>query len=255
METRFHDHRNYQPTSQGRWPQRATVLSAQPHKPEGGDFGLFPLTGPNTGSRLKATIVAIHGVSGHYMRTWTHTQSVPPFMWIKDGLGEDLSDCRILSYGYDASVSARWSSPQRSLFDHATNLHNLLQDYLQKEGAFHPVIFIAHNVGGILVKLVLVQSALKAPSIVHKSTAAILFFGTPHRDYSSASMARRLVSSVDGTPSLAGWEPSSSMSMLFKDSRTLRLIDESWMHLHHSYQIYSFYETRASSLGMSSSLV
>lgn len=67
-------------------------------------------------------IVAVHGLGGHYTRTWTDTTVDPPFFWIKDGLGRDLPECRLLSFGWNASIAAA----EGTLKGHATNFHGLL---------------------------------------------------------------------------------------------------------------------------------
>lgn len=48
-------------------------------------------------------IVFIHGLNGHYMRTWTHQKGT---CWPKDLLPQALPAARIFSYGYPSQIFA-----------------------------------------------------------------------------------------------------------------------------------------------------
>ena len=45
------------------------------------------------------SIVAIHGLGGHWKETWTTDNGT---FWLEDPLPHDLPNAHILSYGYDA---------------------------------------------------------------------------------------------------------------------------------------------------------
>ncbi|CAI6340753.1 unnamed protein product [Periconia digitata] len=196
---------------------------------EAGELGLIALQEPLSSSSVKATIVAVHGFDGHYTRTWTNLEADPPFFWIRDGLGKDLPQCRLLTYAYDASIMPTPENPRHPLFEHATNLHRALKTHLEKEENARPIIFISHNMGGILVKQVLVESAMSVHAIVNKHTAAILFFGTPHHGRLEIALLERHIFRMRSGYSLV--EP------LARESSTL------------------FYETRLSPLGVKHGLV
>lgn len=53
-------------------------------------------------SANKPSIVAVHGLGGHYEHTWTHENGQ---WWLKDFLPNQISNARILSYGYNAAVA------------------------------------------------------------------------------------------------------------------------------------------------------
>ena len=44
--------------------------------------------------------MAIHGLNGHALNTWTHKQN--GIMWLRDFLHEEIPDVRIMTYGYNA---------------------------------------------------------------------------------------------------------------------------------------------------------
>ena len=115
------------------------------------------------------SIVAIHGLQGHSISTWTHSNS--NVFWLRDLLPENVKNARIMTFGYNADV---WLS--RSTLDvdnHCSNLFaNLIdvretdevrfqpqrlrpsikQDFPQEKE--RPIIFIAHSLGGMLLKKV-----------------------------------------------------------------------------------------------------
>ncbi|CAF3654398.1 unnamed protein product [Fusarium graminearum] len=90
---------------------------------------------------------------------------------------------RILTFGYDTKITKYTSGPvnTNSIFSHG-------KDFLFCLGRWHVpgrrLIFVAHSLGGILVKEMLALSST-SKTAEHKdiveSTAAIIFLGTPHR--------------------------------------------------------------------------
>lgn len=77
-------------------------------------FGLWQLNDsvdlPTGTEQYSLDIVAVHGITGDYINTWTYekedakTKESTTFMWLKDVLPQRLPGARIFSYGYDASV-------------------------------------------------------------------------------------------------------------------------------------------------------
>lgn len=84
-------------------------------------FGLFQLTTALSEEELSQRgpdIVAIHGITGDYTRTWTHPQGA---LWLRDFLSKDLSvPTRVFSFGYDAQV--KFSVSKAKLEDFARSL-------------------------------------------------------------------------------------------------------------------------------------
>ncbi|KAH0541380.1 hypothetical protein FGG08_004144 [Glutinoglossum americanum] len=67
------------------------------------------------------SIVAVHGLGGHAMNTWTHKSSKK--MWLRDFLPETMPDARIMTFGYDARVLN-----SRNILGLLENAENLLAD-------------------------------------------------------------------------------------------------------------------------------
>lgn len=52
------------------------------------------------GAEYDADIVLVHGLGGHFRKTWTHKQEETTFFWPLDALAEQFPGARIFSYGY-----------------------------------------------------------------------------------------------------------------------------------------------------------
>jgi hypothetical protein len=76
---------------------------------------------------------------------------VPTLFWPRDLLPEDCPNARILTYGYDTKITkyTSGSTNKNSVFSHS-------KDFLFALGRSHtkdrPLIFLAHSLGGIVVK-------------------------------------------------------------------------------------------------------
>ena len=52
--------------------------------------------------KLYFSIVAVHGLGGHAMRTWTHAATEK--LWLRDFLPLAIPNARIMTFGYDSRV-------------------------------------------------------------------------------------------------------------------------------------------------------
>ncbi|CCA75354.1 related to tetratricopeptide repeat domain protein-Neosartorya fischeri [Serendipita indica DSM 11827] len=127
-------------------------------------------------------IVAIHGLQGHRERTWTTDQGS---LWLRDLLPTDLSNARVLTYGYDADARSPECVSTQTMRRHADGFAKALSRK-RKVTPRRPIIFVAHDLGGIILKWALVichNQSLESKCDLRDiliSTHAILFFGTPH---------------------------------------------------------------------------
>ena len=161
------------------------------------------------------SIVFVHGFTGHPERTWTHKEGVhddqaehgqetreppskrpkflspmtrlqKPIYWPRDLLPATIPNARVLTYGYDTHISHRLgpSMSKVTVYDIAWDLivHSEAE---RRSEPLRPLLFVAHSLGGIIVKEALRrsrgcemhQSQLHS---IYESTSGILFFGTPH---------------------------------------------------------------------------
>ncbi|CAH0048392.1 unnamed protein product [Clonostachys solani] len=167
-------------------------------------------------------IIFVHGFNGHPERTWTDKtveatsmneprsdehQGRPlkfrklkpgskqisavshdgPICWPRDLVPEVVPDARVLSYGYDAKIQRLFGPPvsTHTVYDISNDFSIALEAKRQDEPD-RPIIFIAHSLGGIIVKDLLRRCGQSFnQSQIHirpifESTIGIIFFGTPH---------------------------------------------------------------------------
>ena len=113
------------------------------------------------------SIIAIHGLSGHRVGSFTASNDVN---WLRDLLPEQIPHSRILSYGYDSTNTAKYPHVQEHANDVVVKLVLLRRETEVREREFYwvatcvsynnsqteerPIIWIAHGLGGIILKQV-----------------------------------------------------------------------------------------------------
>lgn len=109
----------------------------------------------------------------HAYNTWTANG----YMWLKDFLPEQLPHARILLFGYNAN--AGFNSSTAGVTENAGSLLNWLK--LRRVGCLQtrPIVFIAHSLGGIIVKKALIDAQANVEyQNLDIATLGIVFFGT-----------------------------------------------------------------------------
>jgi len=127
---------------------------------------------------------------GNSETTWLHEAS--NIHWPRDLLTEDLQDCRILTFGYDADVVNMFSpdsnAAKSQLSNHAEKLvENLVAFRRKTKTQSRPIIFIAHSLGGLIVQHALHHSkeAIGIEDQLHlaqleRCTYGLIFLGVPN---------------------------------------------------------------------------
>jgi hypothetical protein len=61
---------------------------------------------PTFADGLAISLVAVHGLSGHAFGSWAHFDDPTKryIMWLRDFLGEDMPNVRVMIYGYEARL-------------------------------------------------------------------------------------------------------------------------------------------------------
>ncbi|KAI0523877.1 Alpha/Beta hydrolase protein [Xylaria bambusicola] len=190
-------------------------------------------------SFLRDNIVAVHGLNGHYRNTWTDKPgSSAAKIWLSDLLPLKLPGCRVMSYEYDASVESMAVGTVRDI------ARRMTQEFKDKRESDVPIVFIAHSLGGIVIKQALVlaeQSPTDFPAMTEQ-TKGIVFFGTPHRGADAATWGALVTRIVGNAFPLAHFR---FMNFLKKNSEGLYKVSEDFRHLASNYAIVSFYEEHA----------
>jgi hypothetical protein len=117
--------------------------------------------------------------------------------WPGDLLPKDCPGARILTWGYDTIVIRAWEKVDKgTLFAHA---RDLLYTLGRQRPERRQLIFVAHSLGGIIVKEVLRRSEASREADIRdiiEYTGAVLFMGTPHRGNSNLASLGELVRKI-----------------------------------------------------------
>ncbi|KAL2044714.1 hypothetical protein N7G274_002488 [Stereocaulon virgatum] len=193
-------------------------------------IGITVLYEPEDEGSHEVDIVLVHGLFGHPKNTWTydlprgwlggrssntpyttdmndeseerahkkprtsHKETSREVFWPQDLLPQTFPQARILAWGYDVQVEELLSSSsQASIFHHA---ETLLSDLVARRNSVSdkekPIIFIAHSLGGIVVKdaLSLSNNEKTFISEILPATTGVVFMGTPHHGSKIASLGK-----------------------------------------------------------------
>ncbi|KAG8825901.1 hypothetical protein FRC17_008464 [Serendipita sp. 399] len=163
-------------------------------KDTGKDLGFIELS---AGQNPIVDIVAIHGLDGHREKSWTAEDGT---MWLRDLLPHKFPDARILTYGYDADTRSFAHTSTQTIFRHAEafaeDLSRQRRACPEASRISRPIIFIAHSLGGIILKRALAHChnrSFDSPYAfrdIITSTLAVLFFGTPHGGANGVALAK-----------------------------------------------------------------
>ncbi|KAL4899128.1 hypothetical protein BDW74DRAFT_163919 [Aspergillus multicolor] len=141
-------------------------------------------------------------------------------------------------FGYNSNVSIQSSAA--GVREQAQNLLSRL--WLERQGCeSRPIIFIAHSLGGIVVKEALVQAKLGHTfNSIRAATYGIAFFGTPHRGSHLAKMGETLAKAVRAflrTPS------NTFINALKENDLYANELSANFGQLLEDYKYINFYET------------
>ncbi|KAH8895480.1 hypothetical protein GQ53DRAFT_820309 [Thozetella sp. PMI_491] len=145
----------------------------------------------NPSLKLKKTVLGWFGPPRSTYDTLPDEDTSLVF-WPRDLLPLQCPEARILVVGYDTIIAKHQFAGavnKNSIFAHSKNLVN---DLSRARPRGRPTLFIAHSLGGIVVKETLAicsASSIDAFSDILKSTAGIVFLGTPHRGSPAAGIA------------------------------------------------------------------
>ncbi|KAI9544095.1 Serine active site containing protein 1 [Dissostichus eleginoides] len=265
----------YQAISQSGWISMLAEMMQSPHvmqashaaralanldretvkeKYQDGVYILHPQTRDN--QPIKADVLFIHGILGAAFKTWRQkdrngleeeTESKDDYTecWPKTWLAADCPNLRVLSVEYDSHLSD-WmakcpvENQRKSL---AYRSRELLKKLKLAGVGERPVVWVAHSMGGLLVKKMLLDAS-EDPEMqaLLNNTKGIMFYSVPHHGTFMAEY------SVNVRYLLF---PSVEVRELCKDSPALRNLNENFLDMakEKEFKVLSFAETLPTNIG------
>ena len=199
---------------------------------------------PPDGAEPTVDIIFVHGLNplgheDHAKTTWQHKNKT---LWPADLLKKEIPTARCIIFAWNSSILKNSSNTPAAY--HAQSLLDGVQNKRNEDKERHrPLIFVAHSMGGLLVKQALVHAQLDETrySCIRASTYSLVFFATPHRGgnyVTIAQIAAAFCSAITGHPS------SSLLKSLERNSLLEEIASVQFGQQMNSYDILSFFEQR-----------
>ncbi|KAI1660262.1 hypothetical protein F4813DRAFT_401203 [Daldinia decipiens] len=206
-------------------------------------YGLFVFVDKPSEQVDGIDIVAVHGLNGHYIKTWSTElpDSGQHYNWLQAALTQAIPTARIMSFGYDSAVFSK------SVADIGDFADQLLQGLLAKRcnpgEQTRPLLFLCHSLGGIVFKKALVRAHERNHyTKLLDYVQGVAFFGTPHQGSEAANWAKILASILNAVSFNSNMN-SILLESLQAQSEVLFEISESFVDRCEGLKIVSFYET------------
>ncbi|XP_068609767.1 protein SERAC1 [Brachionichthys hirsutus] len=225
-------------------------------KYQDGIYILHPQTRGN--QPIKADVLFIHGILGAAFKTWRQkdrstlekemdAESMDDYTecWPKSWLAADCPNLRVLSVEYDSHLSD-WMAKcpvdnQRKSLAHRSQ--ELLKKLKLAGVGERPLVWVAHSMGGLLVKKMLLDAS-EDPDMYEllQNTKGILFYSVPHHGTSMAEYSVHVRYLLF---------PSVEVRELCKDSPALRNLNENFLNMarENEFKVLSFAETLPTNIG------
>ena len=130
----------------------------------------------------RTSCLVLSGLGSHPFGSWQPKGSEnKDWMWVRDALPKALPTIRVVLFGYDTALAD--SNSFKTIADLASSLNDTLTASGFGTPASKPLIFLAHSLGGIIVKealLALAGGNERARRMLQQTAGAVLF-GAPTR--------------------------------------------------------------------------
>ncbi len=142
--------------------------------------GLTPLNDVDADAH-EYDCIAISGLASHPFGSWQPHGGDKSFMWIRDKLPHLLPKVRFATYGYETRLYP--STSFQSVPDLAISLVAVLRSCGWSSPSAKPLIFLAHSLGGAVIKqaLVMLAGSGQTETFISSLVRGIVFFGVPSR--------------------------------------------------------------------------
>ncbi|KAK3382275.1 hypothetical protein B0T24DRAFT_5660 [Lasiosphaeria ovina] len=167
--------------------------------------------------------------------------------WPRDLLPVSIPHARVLTYGYDTNMRHILGPPlsRNTVYDIAKDLLFVLEADRRHEPS-RRLLFVAHSLGGIVVKEMLRQASCQTDLDLRKvfdSTTGIVFFGTPHGGADPRGFVQHVAETMIR---IAGFSANKQIvNTLLPSSERLKELRDEFGPLAHTQQwtIHSFQES------------
>ncbi|KAI0843673.1 hypothetical protein F5Y06DRAFT_255526 [Hypoxylon sp. FL0890] len=123
--------------------------------------------------------IVLSGLGSHPFGSWQPHGQTKSFMWVRDELSQFLPSIRFILYGYDTTLNP--SSSFQTVPDLGNSLIGLLKAHGWTSPTAKPLLFLAHSLGGVIVKqaLVMLAGSGQKETYIASVIRGIIFFGVP----------------------------------------------------------------------------
>jgi protein SERAC1 len=119
--------------------------------PSRAEYALHILVPQHSLSSEAIDIVAVHGLNGHYTKTWTHENS--GFNWLAHAIPKVLPNARVMTFEYNSALQFSKSTSDIHTFGEQL-LESLLIERRYPQEKKRSLIFVCHSLGGLVFKQV-----------------------------------------------------------------------------------------------------
>lgn len=202
-------------------------------------------------SEIRGDIVFVHGLNGSAWKTWSYDGDDDSFwpQWLAED--EDLAQYRVSTFGFDSKVKG--AANNLDIIDFAKDLLFQLLTTLQTKDCCKtsPIIFVAHSMGGLVVKkAIMLGKGDRQYKDVISRVHGVVFLATPHRGSQYAKTLNKVLSIAP-----LGAAPKTYVSGLDSQSSALQDINESFRQYSEDLFLCSFYETLRTSIGIKDDII
>ena len=191
-------------------------------------------------------ICFIHGLLGDRDETWTCAGKEAP--WPEHFLSPVFENARLLTYGYSSNIVPSDTESIGALSTIADSFVRSLKE--GRENTQHqdlPIIFVAHGLGGLIVKRAIHRS-FSSNELRIKAMAScllgVIFMGTPHAGSVLSNIFSPLVSGTSQLESTAN----QFLASLCRDGVTATDLNTDFVHVISSAandaNVFCFFETK-----------
>jgi hypothetical protein len=204
-------------------------------------------------SLSRRSVIAVHGLARGF-KSWSWGESsLKRSNWLEAGLARE-EDCgrktRIMTYSYEPDLFKSQAHVRTVLYGRAHDLVHKIARLRKQDGTSkRPLIFIAHSLGGLIVKRALIFSTESSDADlrgVEIATGGVVYFGTPDDDTQPKSLAETIFKISLLSAGSDGWMTGDKKPLL-SDAAWLKSELESYKPICSEIKVLSVYETKTTS--------